>query len=286
MSDGGSTKFVGVFTGHADGPFEIDSTHIERVEFVHPKEIETELRAGRRAFTPTFRHIFAAYARSAVPDDRVRLDQLIAEPGEISRAELLDLYKISIDEYRFQVTLNWQRTQYYFTVNTAVIAVAASILKLSGAEGWLPPLIVGALFALGVLTARLARRMIARGHTYYRRAVYKKTLIEHLLGRFQPVGDYGHAAANLAVATTENMIEAEAILKDPKRYSERRTTKGSVTHLLLTMMSIFMIVNAVAATLCFGVAGTHGWTSMQAYFSKSLPTIAAPKKIVPPAAKH
>ena len=62
MSDGGSTKFVGVFTGHADGPFEIDSTHIERVEFVHPKEIETELRAGGRAFTPTFRHIFAAYA--------------------------------------------------------------------------------------------------------------------------------------------------------------------------------------------------------------------------------
>ena len=121
-----------------------------------------------------------------MPDDRVRLDQLIAEPGEISRAELLDLYKISIDEYRFEVTLNWQRTQYYFTVNTAVIAVAASILKLSGADGWLPPLIVGALFALGVLTARLARRMIARGHTYYRRAVYKKTLIEHLLGGSSP----------------------------------------------------------------------------------------------------
>ena len=60
MHDGESTKFIGIFTGHADGPFAIDSTHIERVEFVAPEKITAELRSGSRAFTPTFRHIFTA----------------------------------------------------------------------------------------------------------------------------------------------------------------------------------------------------------------------------------
>lgn len=62
MLDGASTKFIGIFTGHTDGPFRIDSSHIERVEFLRPEEIEAELRLGGRTFTPTFRHVFAAAA--------------------------------------------------------------------------------------------------------------------------------------------------------------------------------------------------------------------------------
>jgi isopentenyldiphosphate isomerase len=64
MRDGLSTKFVGIFTGTADGPFRVDTTHIERVEFMTLLEIASQLRSGTRTFTPTFRHIFpiaAAY---------------------------------------------------------------------------------------------------------------------------------------------------------------------------------------------------------------------------------
>ncbi|HEX3068997.1 MAG TPA: NUDIX domain-containing protein [Thermoanaerobaculia bacterium] len=58
MHDGESNKFIGLFTGKAEGPFRVDSSHIERVEFVSPQEIEAELRDGSRAFTPTFRYIY------------------------------------------------------------------------------------------------------------------------------------------------------------------------------------------------------------------------------------
>jgi hypothetical protein len=218
-----------------------------------------------------------------VPDDRVQLDQLIAAPNDIARTELLDLYKIALDEYRFEVTLNWQRTQYYFTINTAVIAVAASILKVNGLDGWLPPLIVGTLFVVGFVTARLARRMIDKGHTYYRRAVYKKTLIEHLLGRFQAVG--ADPSANLAIATTEGMLEAQAILSDPKCYSDRGPSKGSITHMLVGMMAMFMVGNALLALLCFGLAASRGVIELRSYVSigtKSTPTLtrhnATPQK--------
>jgi hypothetical protein len=208
-----------------------------------------------------------------VPDDRVPLDQLVATPNDVARSELLDLYKLALDEYRFEVTLNWQRTQYYFTVNTAVIA-AASILKVNGLDGWLPPLIVGTLFVVGYVTARLARRMIDKGHTYYRRAVYKKTLIEHLLGRFHSIGS--DPSANLAIATTEGMLEARAILSDPKGYSERGPSKGSITHMLFGMMSMFMVGNALLALLCFALAASRGASEVQRYIAKGKRSTLAP----------
>ncbi|HEX3068998.1 MAG TPA: hypothetical protein VHX14_10515 [Thermoanaerobaculia bacterium] len=221
-------------------------------------------------------------------DDRVRLDQLAAaSDGAVDRAELLDLYKIVIDEYRFEVTLNWQRTQYYFTVNTAVIAVAASMVKVSGLDGWLPPLIVGILFGLGFATARLARRMIEKGHTYYRRAVYKKTLIEHLLGRFQSVGANAHPGANLAIGTTDGMVEAQEILNDPSRYAARSPSINSVTRHLLAMMSIFMVVDAVAATCCLGIASARGGVELWEYSTQYVvkppvaPLIKSPERAQP-----
>lgn len=216
-----------------------------------------------------------------MPNDRVQLDQLIAAPNDIARSELLDLYKIALDEYRFEVTLNWQRTQYYFTVNTAVVAVAASILKVNGLDGWLPPLIVGTLFVVGFVTARLARRMIDKGHTYYRRAVYKKTLIEHLLGRFQSVSS--DPSANLAIATTEGMLEAQAILNDPKGYSDRGPSTGSITHMLFGMMSMFMVGNALLALLCFALSASRGASELHGYLSNGKRSTPAPRtQIVSP----
>jgi hypothetical protein len=174
-------------------------------------------------------------------------------PG-ISREELREVYGVAIDELRFEVTLNWQRTQYYFSVNTAILAVAASILKIGGTSGWMHLSIVGILFGLGAATARLGRRMIVHGHTYFRRAAYKKTLIEQLLGRFEPIGASRHPAANLAITTTAGMLAAGEILRDPQKYIEQPPRKGTVTHALLTMMWLFMIVDAAAALSCFALA--------------------------------
>ena len=50
-------------------------------------------------------------------------------------------------------------------------------------------LVLGALvFAIGVCTSRLAIRSIRKGHEYYHRTIYKKTLIEELPA-IQTVGE-------------------------------------------------------------------------------------------------
>lgn len=49
--------------------------------------------------------------------------------NHLDRAELFDLYKVAVDEYRFQVTLNWQRTQYYLALNAAFLAAGIGLLQ-------------------------------------------------------------------------------------------------------------------------------------------------------------
>jgi isopentenyl-diphosphate delta-isomerase len=58
MHDVESLKFIGVFAGRVDGPFNPDPTHIERLEYVPATKIGEDLANGSRVFTPTFRHIF------------------------------------------------------------------------------------------------------------------------------------------------------------------------------------------------------------------------------------
>jgi hypothetical protein len=66
----------------------------------------------------------------------------------LSKEQLLELYKIAIEEYRFEVKLNWDRTVYYLTLNSGLIAIATGILKLDN-PGPVNAL-VAALFLMGL----------------------------------------------------------------------------------------------------------------------------------------
>lgn len=57
-----------------------------------------------------------------------------------SREELVDLYKLAVDEYRFQVNLNWDGSKYFLAFNTAVIGVGAGLIKV-GHNVATPPLV-------------------------------------------------------------------------------------------------------------------------------------------------
>jgi hypothetical protein len=94
--------------------------------------------------------------------------------------KLLDLYKIALDEYRFEVRLGWDRTTYFLVLNSAILTVATGLLKLQN-----PPavyLFIAVLFTLGFATSLIGAMSITKGHEYYRRTIVTKTLIEKRLG--------------------------------------------------------------------------------------------------------
>lgn len=95
------------------------------------------------------------------------------------REELFQLYKIAIDEYRFQVQLNWQRSQYYFILNAALIAAAGSLLGIQGDRA--RPLAF-ILFGMGAVTVFFSFLATATQHSYYKAARENLKRVEEQLG--------------------------------------------------------------------------------------------------------
>ena len=86
-------------------------------------------------------------------------------PEQRARYELVDLYKIAVEEYRFQVQLNWDRAKYLLAFNTAIIGVGTGLLKISGKSA--DALLIG-LFAVGFVSALLSIGATIVQHNYYR----------------------------------------------------------------------------------------------------------------------
>lgn len=87
----------------------------------------------------------------------------------------MDLYRVAIDEYRFQVNLNWNRTQYYLALNIGILGIATGIAKLAGGGSRLLP---GALYFVGTLCCLLSLASTHVQQGYYREARDHKARLE------------------------------------------------------------------------------------------------------------
>jgi hypothetical protein len=112
-------------------------------------------------------------------------------PEDVERQEQFELYKLAIDEYRFQVELNWKRSQYYFVLNAAIIALGANFLRGDMKEDWN---VAAWVFGSGLLIVGLSLLAMVTQHQYYRAARDGKTMLETQLN-----------LGELAVRTTPGM---------------------------------------------------------------------------------
>lgn len=99
---------------------------------------------------------------------------------EEKRQELLGLHELHVSEYRFQVELNWKRSQYLLALNVAVLVAGGGLFGRSTSSSEL--LVVAAVFAAGVGATWLAYRIISWQHEYYRNARDRLGEIESALG--------------------------------------------------------------------------------------------------------
>lgn len=82
-----------------------------------------------------------------------------------------ELYKMAIDEMRFQVTHNWSRTQYLLGFNAAILAGGAAVAGRPGRSASL-------VFILGMAAAVLSAAAVRTEHGYYRAARDRMRKIE------------------------------------------------------------------------------------------------------------
>jgi len=90
--------------------------------------------------------------------------------------------------------LGWNRQQYYLVFNSALTGLAATLLSQGSTVKQILAMLV---FIAGIPACLLGRAAITKGHEYYRRSIYKKTLIEEELGLTKQLVGYTYAGANL-----------------------------------------------------------------------------------------
>lgn len=108
-------------------------------------------------------------------------------------AQGLDLehqYDRALDEYRFQVDLNWRRSEYFFVLNVGLLIAAATLFSADD----VPRALVALLFAIGALLAGLSVLANEAQHNYYRSA---RDLKQELERRME--------LEDLAIVTTQGM---------------------------------------------------------------------------------
>lgn len=81
--------------------------------------------------------------------------------------------------------LNWNRTQYLFALNAAVLAAGATLA--SAEEEQQPQTLVAAIFLVGILAALQAIAITWRQHQYYRSARDHMQRVERPLARARRV---------------------------------------------------------------------------------------------------
>lgn len=106
------------------------------------------------------------------------MDTSLEKPHDDGRGEYLELYKLALDDYRFQVQLNQSRSQYFLVLNIGIISIASGLISMaSGPYSALIALIyiAGALFcAFSIVALRVQRK-------FYKSARDQKSRFEGIL---------------------------------------------------------------------------------------------------------
>ncbi|HEX8689800.1 MAG TPA: hypothetical protein VF729_06115 [Solirubrobacterales bacterium] len=90
------------------------------------------------------------------------------------KGELREQYHLAVEEYRFQVDLNWRRSEYFFVLNIGVLVAASTLLTSED----LPKALVALVFGLGALLAVLSLLANNSQHGYYQAARQLKEDLE------------------------------------------------------------------------------------------------------------
>jgi hypothetical protein len=133
--------------------------------------------------------------------------------------DLREQYRLAVEEYRFQVDLNWRRSEYFFVLNIGVLVAGATLLASNG----LPEALVGLVFVMGALLATMSFLANDSQHSYYKAARETKERLEEKL----ELGD-------VALRTTPGMGSGIARL-------------GRVSTFLKTMLVAIALVDLVGA---------------------------------------
>jgi hypothetical protein len=161
----------------------------------------------------------------------------VSQPDAPDRPELLKLYELTLQEYRFQVLLNWDRMKNVFVVDGVLVGAAAGIWKLGSASA--PSSVVAWILLLAALNSLLGVSGSRTGHAYYRETRKVKEALEKALGLPH------HGFALTVTAGMREGHEPHTIPLKPGNKFTRWATR--VTTYMETVLIVVAIMSTVEA---------------------------------------
>ena len=141
---------------------------------------------------------------------------------------------------------------YYITFNTGIVAAGTGLLKFG--DNGIVNLFVAGIFLLGCCGSVMGILAIRKGHLYYRRSVYKKTLIEDVLGLATPVSQYSSTDANLAIGTTTGQARRTAILfQTDQSLNAGLLRRGRIVFYVAFFLGLLALVNLSGVVTAVGL---------------------------------
>lgn len=121
-----------------------------------------------------------------------------------------DLYRMAVEEYRFQVQHNWSRTQYFLAFNAGILSAASAVSSRPGRGAIF-------IFALGAVASVLSALAVHTQHDYYRAARNRMSRVEESLGvpadhRFDTTATLGKRPRRASVNQVVYMLLAASAL--------------------------------------------------------------------------
>jgi len=150
--------------------------------------------------------------------------------------ELRELLRLAVEEYRFNVTLAWDRTKHYSTVVLTLLAGSLGLLRLEPPR----PEIAALGFLSGILVSLFASSVVRKGHEYYRNARRVKTDVETLLGRDRFPHPSGQGVVDLRLSVTKGMAEEGSSLSAT---AEKGIRSGSISGYTVAMFRILALLH-------------------------------------------
>lgn len=124
----------------------------------------------------------------------------------------LDLYKLAVEEYRFQAQFNWTRTQYLLGFNVAILAAGTAVSGPFG--GFALP-----IFVLGLVAAVLSLLVMRQQADYYRATRDRVRRLEERYGveadaRIDTTSTLGGRSRSVSVKQLVNLLTGAVGLAD------------------------------------------------------------------------
>lgn len=154
---------------------------------------------------------------------------------------LADIYKVHVEEYRYNVSLTWDRTRYLLALNSTLTVGAMTLFRFS--NQWFEYFFVASIFLLTILTSLLSVRVATRGKEYFRNARTVLRLAEIKLGMHSDKS----SLFGLGIASTGIERNHPSLLKNDHLPTENK--KFSVTETLKLIFYVIMTINFIGISI-------------------------------------